>query len=400
MNMPHKLNIGLLVNPIAGLGGQVGLKGTDGVVEQALERGATPKALNRASMFLHALEAQAESINIFTVSGELGGAAFPPKHQFHVMLTYAQVSAGATQAKDMKLAAKALVAQDLDVLCFVGGDGTARDLADADLGNVPVVGIPAGVKMYSGVFAVSPESAAHVLLSWVSGKSMNIIPTQVRDIDEQAMRNNKVKTRFFGELWTPQMRLMQSVKISLQDDQAVMQQDIADYVMEQIIEANDSNHLRDLDVISIIGPGSTTCALKSLLDAEPSLLGVDVYSSNRQIAKDVWSQPILELLDQAQNNLQHTAPIYLFITFTAGQGFLLGRGNQQLSAELIARIGKANIRVLATQDKLDSLRSRPLLIDTGSKNLDAELSGYLQVITGYDETILYPVKAASDFQSE
>ncbi|MGA0121568.1 MAG: ATP-NAD kinase family protein, partial [Gaiellales bacterium] len=144
--------IGLVVNPVAGLGGAVGLKGTDGLVEEALARGAVPRASDRAAAAIAALPAD---VPVATAAGAMGEDALQRAGRTPALL----VPGGAltTTADDTRQAVRALADAGVELLLFAGGDGTARDVCAAVGDATPALGIPAGVKIQSAAFAESPR---------------------------------------------------------------------------------------------------------------------------------------------------------------------------------------------------------------------------------------------------
>ncbi|MDY7025698.1 MAG: ATP-NAD kinase family protein [Pseudomonadota bacterium] len=372
------LKIGLIVNPVAGMGGRVGLKGTDGQVDEAIKRGAKPIANQLATRALQAVAfkrpvswlcgVEAYGENALRSVGFMGQViAHNPE------LSHGEVTTALAQAM-----AKA----GADLIVFAGGDGTARDIHAANLGQLPVLGIPSGVKMYSGVFARNAVSVGEVLNLIVSGKAVAYREVDVRDLDEAAMRDNKVVTRFFGKLWTIlDQQLVQQMKGCSAVSDELIKEEIAAYVAE-IAEPGE---------LYLLGSGTTTQAVKEQMSGEQgSLLGFDAIVDGQMVAKDLWEAPMLSLLKK-HLDLGHTAKI--IITVTGGQGFLLGRGNQQLSPEVIKRVGIDNILVVATEEKIASLSGQPLWVDTRDTQLDAELCGLRPVLINYEAFLLYPVSA-------
>ena len=51
--------------------------------------------------------------------------------------------------------------------------------------------------------------------------------------------------------------------------------------------------------------------------------------------------------------------------------------------------------IVATRTKLNSLDGRPLLIDSGDIELDLRLAGLYEIVTGYEDRLLYRVGSAS-----
>jgi len=267
-----------------------------------------------------------------------------------------------------------MAAAGVDIIVFVGGDGTARDLYDVLGEAFPVLGIPAGVKMHSAVFAVSPEAAGELLVQLVKGGLVGLAPREVRDIDEQAFRNDIVRSRYYGEMQVPaEGRFLQHTKIGGVENAELAAADIAAWIVETMDEG----------CCYIIGPGSTTAAIMDELGLPNTLLGVDVVRDSELLLSDTNEQDLLALLAQADLDAR------IIVTAIGGQGHIFGRGNQQISPAVIRSVGIDNIDIVAAKSKITALEGRPLLLDTNDPQLDLELSGYRTVITGYQDQILY-----------
>ena len=269
----------------------------------------------------------------------------------------------------------------------MGGDGTARNICNVVPSGQPVLGIPSGVKMHSGVYAITPEMAGELVCKLVRGDLIDIRPQEVRDIDEEAFRQGKVKARYYGELLVPEEgQFMQHVKSGGREVESLVLEDIAATVIEEM-EADD---------LYIIGPGSTTRGLMEELDLENTLLGVDLVKNHTLLASDVTAieieQAIADVMAKANGMPGVTGKAKIVITPIGGQGHLLGRGNQQLTPEVIRLVGRDNLIVIATKTKITELNGRPLLVDSNDPVLDRELSGYIPVITGYRDKISYRIK--------
>lgn len=370
-----RLRIGLIVNPCAGVGGPAGLRGSDGVYAQAIARGAQPRAGERARQFLRALAPQREHVVLLAWAGAMGAdaarsAGWPVEELGSV--------AGETAAGDTIAAARALRHAGVDLLLFAGGDGTARDICAAVGDSVPVLGIPAGVKMYSGVFAVSPEAAAEVVARLVQGRPVSISPAEVRDIDEAAFRADRVASRRYGELRCPGVAgFVQHIKCGTPPDEAQARTEIGSFLAETL----------EPGALYLVGTGSTPKALLAALGLEGSLLGIDALCDGRLLGSDLLPAQMLDLL--ARHERRH-----LVLTATDGQGFLIGRGNQQLTPEVLRAVGPAGLLLVATPGKLARLDGRPLLVDSGDPALDVSLAGLREVVTGYEQAVLYRVQPA------
>jgi len=362
-------SLGFLINPLAGLGGAVALKGSDGVAAEALARGAQAQAPARAAVVLQALLPWREQIRVVTAAGEMGGHVAAALG-FTTQLVH--VPAAATSASDTIATAQKLLAAGVDLLLFAGGDGTARDVCSAVGLALPVLGIPAGVKMHSGVFAVTPQAAAEIVQLMLTGELVGVDSAEVRDIDEAALRAGRVQSRYFGEMRVPSDgRYLQQVKCSVVEIEALLLQEIAAGVVENL----------DAGVTYFIAPGTTTAAVMAALDLPNTLLGVDVIRDGKLLVADA-DAAVLEGFVAA-------GPCRLIITATGGQGMLLGRGNQQISSSVLRAIGRTGLIVIATEAKLKALAGRPLLMDVPDAAVAEALAGFVEVITGYQSRVLY-----------
>jgi len=371
--------LGLIINPLAGVGGSVALKGSDGAdtVATAFDRGAIAMAEERCAQALTLLEPFKAQMVIVTVAGVMGGN-LAAALSFSNCLLPDVVPLTATTADDTRAAAKALCAHGLDLLLFVGGDGTARDIyAAVGLGPV-VLGVPAGVKMQSGVYANSPQAAGRLVSLLIQGALLSLIDAEVRDIDEEAYRQGKVRSRYFGQLRVPaDVRYLQQVKCGGLECEALVLDEIAADIMASM----------DKHGLYIIGAGTTTQAIKRAMGIKGTLLGVDLVLNGELFKADATEQEILAALSVLPVGKTAT----LIITLIGGQGHLFGRGNQQLSPAVIRVIGRDHIWVVASKNKLNMLNGRPILLDTGDQALNHQLSGYMRVITGYEDYVIYPV---------
>mgnify|MGYP003624260947 FL=1 len=374
-----RFRLGIIINPLAGLGGSVGLKGSDGVANEALAKGAIPKAQQRMQQALDVILPFAEQIDIITASGDMGGLlcrqmGFSTQEVYRAIETR---SAEKTSALDTQQAVKCLLEHQLDLLLFAGGDGTARDIYAVVDDSFPVLGVPAGVKIHSGVYGITPHASGVVVRMLLNGELVSLMSADVMDIDEVAFRQGIVKARRFGEMTVPaEPRYIQAVKMGGKEVDELVLADIA----ADIIESMD-------DELYIMGSGSTVAAVMEDLGLANTLLGVDVIQHKQIMAQDVTAQQLLTFIADKK-----TYPsVKLVITLIGGQGHILGRGNQQLSPDLIRQIEKDNILILATKTKLKALEGRPLIVDSGDPELDKVLTGYYKIVTGYHDYVMYQV---------
>lgn len=366
--------IGIIVNPVAGMGGRVGLKGSDGpeILAKARALGAKPEAPCRAIEALKPLTKFKDEIEVVTYPGDMGENE---AHSCGFMPTViGKVNSGYTTPEDSRHAALDMEKLGVDLILFAGGDGTARDIYNAVGQRIPVLGIPAGVKIHSGVYALSPRHAGEAARVYLENKVLNMRDAEVMDIDEDAFRSGVVTAKLYGYLKIPEeRRFVQSVKSgSIRTEKEAVLGIASEIVVEM-----------DEETIYIIGPGTTTRVIMEKLDLKNTLLGVDVVLNKKLLASDVNEQELMKLTYRRKARI--------VVTVIGGQGYIFGRGNQQVSPSIIKRVGKENIIVVATKDKLLSLERRPLLVDTGNEEINQYLTGYIRVTTGYREFHMYKV---------
>ncbi len=367
--------LGFLVNPIAGMGGAVGLKGTDGArtLQEARRRGAKPVSPERAREFLEHLKAKMGSFELLSAPGIMGSTIAKSLGLKNRIVGRVGTR---TSAKDTVGIARLMKREKVDVLVFCGGDGTANDILIAVGDKLPVLGVPAGVKVYSSVFAINPGAAAESVIQFLDGN----IPTrqgEVLDIDEESYRENRLSVRLIGHLTTPDSGvLVQDPKSPTRLSEAAELEGIAEYIKEEFVKP---------DVVYVLGPGSTVEKVGLRLGLKKTLLGVDVVKGDGTVlGLDVNEKKMLRLIAHI--------PTRAIVAPVGGTGFLFGRGNQQISPRVLHRIGTENVIVVASRSKLDRLIPRRLLVDTGDQALDQALRGYRRVITGYREEMIVKVE--------
>ncbi|MCQ8893505.1 MAG: ATP-NAD kinase family protein [Methanolinea sp.] len=358
--------VGFLVNPVAGMGGAVGLKGTDGLVAEAIRRGAQPRAPRRAeetarllrglpARFLTSAGPMGEEVLIRAGIGDYEVVYTPPGRE--------------TGPDDTKATCRAFLERGVELILFCGGDGTARDIYSVVGDSIPLLGIPAGVKMYSGVFAVTPAAAAEILRQgWGAGRTLHCQDAEVVDVDEEAYRQGTLSTRIFGIARTPyRPGFSQLSKQVFEDpDEERAKKEIARFLRE-VMEGTP-------DILYILGPGGTTAAIAGELGIKKTILGFDAVKAGRLEGLDLNEGDIRALLG-------HHPRARLVVSILGAQGAVLGRGTQQISPSVIRTIGKDNIIVVATPHKL--AKTPFVFIDTGDRELDREFGEFITVVTGY-----------------
>ena len=377
------MKIGLVINPQSGVGGSVALKGSDGAELQELAklRDGEPRGVKRAQAFLERLFLRIDDLNkelSWKTWGDEMGEIVLKSHQ--VESEVLGRSESPTVGADTSEACSVISGAGVDILIFVGGDGTARDVLEGVCPGTLVLGIPSGVKMHSGVFAITPDAAADLIRDLLFGEPIRKVEKEVRDYDSQKSdENQSVITKCFGEMWVPDSTShVQQTKVPGSQDEALLTEEIIAYIFDNI-----SQH-REKAIV--IGPGRTCLLLKERLGVAGTLLGFDVMLQDEQWLLDVPFSVLKEL--------QNKGAIHIFLSFSRAQGFLLGRGNQQLSAEVLSELSWADdFTFLGTLPKLKSLEGRPLRVDTGSRDLDRSFEGLVEISCGYDERVVYQVSA-------
>ncbi len=368
--------LGLIVNPVAGMGGSVGLKGSDGedTLRKAIELGAVPGSPKRSVQALEQITAMDGDIEIVTYPGDMGeNEAYECGLNPTVI---GSIQKGHTTPEDTKNAAYQMMELSVDLILFAGGDGTARDVYNVIGNRIPALGIPAGVKIHSAVFGLNPRSAGELAALFLSGKTSQLREAEVMDIDEEAFRAGRVTAELHGYLKIPyHKRLVQSLKSGSVAAERTVLQKIALNVVDSM---ND-------DCYYIIGPGTTTRPIMELLGLENTLLGVDVVYKKQLVANDVGENGLLQIIGGKKAKI--------VVTTIGGQGYIFGRGNQQLSPQVLKQVGKENIIVVSTREKISALTGNPLLVDTGDDEVNSMLRGYYRVVVGYDDTIMYRAQA-------
>ena len=367
--------IGLIVNPVAGMGGAVGLKGTDGkaILNEAISLGAKPIAPARSKSFLSELSAAEKAIRLTVGAGSMGE---DEAKNCDFTFTVLGERKRETTAEDTREIAKKMAAAGVNLLVFCGGDGTARDMLKAVGTALPVLGVPTGVKMHSAVFAVSPQAAARVVLRFLGGE-LPLREAEVMDVDEKAFREGRLSAELHGFVLTPyEPHLIQGNKLASPMTESELRNQAA--IAINIIENMQP------DVVYILGPGTTTRNIGDLLDVKKTLLGVDLFCNKKIVASDVNEKQILQAIRGKSARI--------IVTPIGGQGFIFGRGNQQISAKVIRQVGLDNIVVVATESKLRSLKGS-LKVDTGSSDLDSAFRAHkLRVVADYKTEYLLPVE--------
>ena len=374
----EKRKLGLIVNPIAGMGGRVGLKGSDGykILRRARQLGAEPESPGRAATALKRISRIKDSIELITYPYEMGEdeakeCGFSPT-------VLGSVTKGNTTSGDTENAAQEMLKLGVALLLFAGGDGTARDIYRVIGSKIPVLGIPAGVKIHSAVYASTPQNAGDLAAMYLGGESSGIRlrEAEVMDIDEQAFRENRLSAKLYGYLKVPyERRLVQSAKAgSVSGEETAMDAISCDVI----------NNMKD-DYLYIIGAGTTTRGIMEKLGLKNTLLGIDAAYKGNLVGSDLNEAQLLKLIEGKKAKI--------VVTVIGGQGFIFGRGNQQISAQVIKKVGRENIIVVATKNKILSLGGNPLLVDTGDDEVNKMLTGYSKVVTGLNERVMVRVAA-------
>ena len=363
--------IGFIINPIAGMGGRVGLKGTDGVYEEAVKLGAKPIAAKKAQDMLTefiSIVSKNENIMWFTCTGKMGSSELQKAGISNFKIIYKH-GGEITSSADTKKVCKKFMSLNVDLIVFCGGDGTASDIFEIVDKKIPLLGIPSGVKMHSGVFGINTKATAKILHQFVQN-SLTVGDVEIMDLDEDLYRTGEWKIKLIGIakgiIEPTYIQVGKSYYESISDDE------IKDELSEHIADDIEKNN----DFLYLFGSGGTIDYIARKLNLENTLLGIDAVYRKKIVGKDLNEKNILDLLKKYKK-------IKLLLSPIGAQGFILGRGNLQLSPPVITKIGIDNIIIISTPSKL--LRTPVIRVDTGDKALDHKFVEYeyLLVVIGY-----------------
>lgn len=368
-------NIGFLVNPVAGFGGKAGMKGSDSLHGRmaAARLGYEKTAGIRAYQCITRIKEES-GFHLIAPEGEMGGNILKK-----AQIPYESLGKhkSITTKEDTLNYARSCKDRGVDLLVFCGGDGTARDIYEAVGEQLPVLAVPAGVKMYSACYAVSPCQAGDLLRNFIRGEQTPFEYREIMDIDEARLDDPLVTPALYGFLRTihDRDRLQRAKEICPQDTSG--RELLTDYLISSMNE----------QTIYMIGPGSTTYCLKEKLEGKGTLRGVDVAKGRKIILKDAGEQALCELLETG-------IPAKIIVTCIGGNGFIFGRGNQQISPRIINMVSKENLILAVTKEKLASLKGNPMLADTGDRDTDEYLCGYYKIWVNSREAVLYRIDRA------
>ena len=364
--------IGFIINPVAGLGGRAGFKGSDNIQNQAkaLQAGYEKQACSRAEMCLQQIK-EMKGYLLIAPGGEMGGNTLKK-----LGISYQEIEGKLvhTTKEDTIRCLLRFMQEQVDLIVFCGGDGTARDVCEICKDTIPVLGIPAGVKMYSACFAINPLMAGLLLKEYLQNKAVTFQLREVMDMEEELLGKYAVSARLYGYLFVlnREERLQgKKAAASADPDEA---EHLAKYLVTQMRQ----------DVLYIIGPGSTTYKIKEMLAGDGTLVGVDALKNGKLIGKDVDEKRLLEMIKNSETS-------EIIVTCIGGAGFVFGRGNQQISPEIIKSVKKEQILLAVTKSKLLSLGGRPMLVDTGDAEVDTYLSGYYRIHFHANESTVYKI---------
>ncbi|MFX0184599.1 MAG: ATP-NAD kinase family protein [Candidatus Hodarchaeota archaeon] len=384
-------NLGLIINPIAGMGGKVGLKGTDSpeILQEARNRGAQPIAGKRAISFLAELIKYPEhkKLNFIVPQGDMGEKIIDNSDTVSSTLSWQVITEipipKETSQENTFVVAEYLKSIKVDLLIFVGGDGTARDILQAIGSEFPILGIPSGVKMHSGVFCHGINKGVQILRQFVQN-NIQFVQSEIIDIDEEEFRQDRIITRLYGVCLVPQVpSLMQLSKLTsyFQDSEKENLEGIIRSYKESIKP----------DILYILGSGSTIKELARAFNKkiyyEKTLLGIDAIQNFNLVGKDLTESEIINILENRK-----FISARIVVTIIGGQGFVFGRGNQQLSADVIRQVGLKNVDIVATRFKIESLSNRKIYVDTGDPNLDRQFVGYIKVLVDYNNYLMVEIE--------
>jgi predicted polyphosphate/ATP-dependent NAD kinase len=398
------MRIGIVVNPDAGLGGRLGFKGSDGRAAEARSAGAVDRAGPRMHQTLEALKTLLSSslnrsnleLECLGWKGRMGDTWIPTPSE-KMFFTHIGETPAETSVTETSQLVTALIEAGAEAILYAGGDGTTRDIANTlasiskEAQEIPLIGVPGGVKMHSGCFATTPKAAAEVTLAFLLG-DLRCAITEVMDLDEEIYQEGVWKVRMYGEAWTPSSpRFMQGAK------EQVERTSESDTI-EGLARHVESLLSSDENLMIIWGSGGTIQRMGEFCGEELTLLGIDILgpvkNGKRKLFRDLNEQQLLEIIAQHVDGNGEPRPRLLLLSPMGGQGFLIGRGNLQLSPEVLVMIGIDNLLGVATPAKLIGLSA--VRIDTGDTELDQvfQTKRFIKILQGFRTTRLIRIEEA------
>lgn len=342
--------IGFLVNPVAGSGGRIGHKGSDDLY---IENPETPLKIKRF------LKLAPKDVLYITPKGKMGELYFT--NDFNTKVINIK-NLDRTTREDTLIASKEFVKEKCDIIIFAGGDGTARDIFSIVADKIPILGIPTGVKMHSGVFANTPEAAAIILKKYLNNEA-SIIDAEILDVDEEKYRRGIYDVKLYGIAKTPSY----STYLTPSKEEIITEEEELEGIAEFIID-----NMKDNEYY-IFGSGSTVKYILKKLGYNTNFLSIDVTYGKKLLMSSANYYDLMNL----------TGELNLVLTPIGKQGFLIGRGNQEIGPELLKKISKERIIIISTKSKLNTINC--LRIDSGDPEIDRKLSGVYKVVVGYKE---------------
>lgn len=365
-----QLKIGFFVNPVSGVGGPLGLKGSDSEnIWSYINSVSELSSFSRTSDMLDRIDSNIfEKFRLITSSGYLGEYVINDKNIDYDIVYTPEINQ--TTKNDTVNLLHQFIEHNVDLILYAGGDGTSVVVQSVIKDTIPVIAIPVGVKMYSGIFPLSPIHSANIFNEYINSSNREYILREISDLDDTLITEGETGTKFSGYLKTP---LISNLDSTLQESKGGSIANEKDE-LENLIE--DFNEKYDMDSVYLMGPGSTINSITTSRNLSGTLLGFDILHKNKIIKNDCSENDIFEYITHHKNN------IYLVVTIIGNQGFLFGRGNQQISSRILDLIDNNNILIYATKSKLDSLET-DILIDIGNSNTNNRFGKYINVISGY-----------------
>lgn len=381
------MKVGFVINPIAGMGGTVALKGTDGLIKEALNLGATPVSPIRAELFFSYLsrtvQIETKSEILFLTPSSPMGEQIVSKFSFNYKIINLNIDHRITTPQDTKDAVRLFEQEQVDLIIFVGGDGTSIDIGMSLTKETPILGIPSGVKTYGSVFSHTPEEAASVLLSFNQSKASN--NAELLDLDEKLYNKGIISIELKGYVHVPAFpHYFQHAKERVEHNES--EEGILEGISEEIYDLITSIKSKKL---LIIGPGSTFNPFASKIGIIRSILGIDCIECSedgkfKTIISDAREDQIFSLLNRYHD-------VFILVTPIGGMGYIFGRGNHQISPRIVNKVSKNNLLIACSPQKLSTIQEQTLRVDTSNETFNREISGYIRVITNFGESRMVKV---------